>query len=213
MKRSCRTGSHLCWLALWQTPALEKVPNLKPICLYHLFGKWGQSELSMGQGNGLSSDKRWHWVLLGNLKSESEEVVSWLTSAPCALFIFVLLKKPMYFEPVWNLKSVRRGPSHFFAPFCVDWPPGEPAVPSCFGVSDRSSPSCPSPLFLELDSLVCCCCFLAMLALRSTMVFLHVFYWFFKKQNTLSHTEGKNKKQKPSRVCWPLYCTVQSPGC
>lgn len=42
----------------------------------------------MGQGNGLTSDKRWHWILLGNLESESEEVVSWLTSAPCALFIF-----------------------------------------------------------------------------------------------------------------------------
>lgn len=84
----------------------------------------------------------------------------------------------------------------FPSPFHVDW-----LLVSKSPFQLQRVSSCPSslPLLLELDSLVSCCCFLAMLALRSTMVFLHVFYWLKKKKDKKIIKKNKQTLKKKTK--------------
>lgn len=82
-------------------------------------------------------------------------------------------------------------------------------APSSCSVSAPALPA--SPLLLELDSLVSCCCFLAMLALRSTMVFLHVFYWFKKKQQKNQKNNLKKEKKKYFRSVLTIVLSCTEP--
>lgn len=149
----------------WRTPALAKVPNLKtkfacinflkvrPVKILCRLRVTFRREVKLGC---CRESRVWGVGLLANL---------------CSLCTFNLCSVEET-NTLWtSLKLEVR--EQRTIPFPCTIPCGLATwwakAPSSCSVSAPALPA--SPLLLELDSLVSCCCFLAMLALRSIMVF------------------------------------------